>query len=682
MKNFQFIFLRLCIYLFAGIFLAFYIDISFEILVISGAASLCFFLFSFYRSRVRLFPDALLGIASFLLIFYLGFLSTFFSIPNNQSNHYINKNIEPTDSWIISGKISEELKPTAFSEKFILEAESLILKDSKLETQGKILLNVYHDSLQKLTLRPGTRVMLTWTPEMIKEPLNPFQFSYSRHMKQLKVERQLTLGPSEILITGYDPNLREYAWNLREQLILNLKEYDFGNNELAVFQALILGQRRDVSNELYKDYAAAGAIHILAISGLHIGILLLFLNFLLNPIENLKYGRFIKPVLIIILLWSFAFLTGLSASVVRAVFMFSFLAVGLQLKRKTSSLNSLFLSLFFLLLLDPYYLFQVGFQLSYLAVFSIIIFQPLIYQIFLPGNKIIDYFWKIISVSLAAQIGVIPLSIYYFHQFPGLFLFSNLVVLPFLGIILAIGIIVIILAAFRLLPNILEELFGSMLQSLNIFIEKVAAIESFVVSNIQLSLLQTTLLYLIILAGLFMIRKVDYQRISFLLISIILFQVITLYSKADIPATEAIVFHRSKQSVIGIKEEGIFRVYSGEKVDSTFLNDYLRERNIQKLENHQISKIMNFSNRLTLVIDTSGNYNLRGFDPELLILRNSPKINLERLLDSISPNHIIADGSNYHSFINRWQKTAENKKILFHYTGEKGAYILEKKKLD
>ncbi|PTX41693.1 competence protein ComEC [Christiangramia gaetbulicola] len=680
MKNFRFIFLRLCIYLIAGILLAFYMEISRQVLMITGGVILCFFLFSFFRSGKLLFPDDLFGIASFLLIFYLGFFIAYFNIPENQPDHYIKQNIELTDSLIITGKISEELKPTAFSERFIMEAEGLISGDSEKSIHGKVLVNVFRDSTNKDFLRPGMRIMVPWKPEAIKAPLNPFQFSYSRYMKQLKVEQQLNLDPSKISISSYDPSFRDKAWNLRERLIQNLKNYNFGKDEIAVFQALILGQRRDISTELYRDYAAAGAIHILAISGLHIGILLLFLNFLFKPIENLKYGRFIKPVIVIILLWSFAILSGLSASVVRAVFMFSFIAVGLQLKRKTSSLNSLFLSLFFLLILDSYYIFQVGFQLSYLAVLSIIVFQPMIYQVFSPNNKVIDYIWKLSSVSLAAQIGVIPLSIYYFHQFPGLFLLTNLVVLPFLGILLALGILVIILAAIQILPVFIEESFGKLLNSLNLFIEKVADLDQFVISNIQLDLLQTIVLYLIILAVVLMIRKINFERLSFFLISILLFQVVTIYAKANIPAREAIVFHRSKASIFGIKETSDLKVYSEGKVDSTFLIDYLRERNIERLENFQIPKILEFSNKLILVIDTAGNYNLKQLKPELLILRNSPKINLERLLNNISPEEVIADGSNYFSFISRWKVTAENKKIPFHYTGEKGAYVLKQDK--
>ncbi len=677
MKNFRFIFLRLSIYLIAGILLAFYIEVSLLPILILGASILSFFLFTYFRARTLLFPDHLFGFTAFLTIFYLGFLTAYFIQPSNQPGHYISQNIEPTDSLLVSGIISEELKPTAYSQRFILETESLIKNGEKKKIKGKVLINLTADSLKTLSLKPGIRILLPWTPEEIKVPLNPFQFSYKDYLSQLRIEKQLNLKPSEVIINGSETSLRSRAWNFRERLIANLKEYNFEADELAVFQALILGQRREINNELYKNYAAAGAIHILAISGLHIGILLLLLNFLLKPLENIKHGRFLKPVFIILLLWAFAFLTGLSASVVRAVCMFSFLAIGLQLKRKTSSLNSLFLSLFFLLLINPYYLFQVGFQLSYLAVFSIIIFQPFLYGLITTKIKILDYFWKLTTVSLAAQIGVIPLSIYYFHQFPGLFLVSNLVLLPFLGIILLLGITVIILAEFSILPGILEKLYSYLLNLMNRFIEKVAEVDSMVLSNINFSLLQTLALYLIILSFIFFISKINFQRISLFLIGIILFQVSGIYHKWNIPAHETVIFHQSRNTVLGHKNDKNFQVFSNSEKAPVLLNDYLRERNIKQTEYRSIPNITILNEKLTIIIDTIGSYELENFSPQLIILRNSPKINLDRIIALYSPEIIIADGSNYKSYVTRWKRTSENKKIPFHYTGEKGAYILK-----
>jgi len=677
LKDFKFIFLRLSFYLILGILSAFYFPVNSRILLISGVFVLVLFLITFIRSRQLIFPDVHFGITSFLLIFYLGFHTTYFSIPKNQPDHFINHQTENNSPTILVANVSEELKPTAFSQRFILETKSLISEEEVIFTHGKLLLNLTTDSSSTSILKPGMQLLIPWTAEEIKAPLNPFQFSYKEYTRQLKIERQISISPLEVKIRNTEPaTLSSKSWNIRERLISDLKKHDFGKNEIAIFQALILGQRRDISESLYKNYAAAGAIHILAISGLHIGILLVLLNFLLQELNRFKYGRVIKAILLIALLWSFAILTGLSASVVRAVSMFSFIAIGLQIKRKTSVLNSLFLSLFILLLINPHYIFQVGFQLSYLAVFSIIVFQPFIYGLFKPTIKIIDYLWKLSSVSLAAQIGVIPLSLYYFHQFPGLFLLSNLVILPFLGVILALGIIVIILASINLLPDFLTKLFDLILSLQNEFIKWIAGVETIVFSNIHLSFFQTLSIYLFFLGILFIIIKANYYRVYFLLISILIFQASTIYSEQITPVTEATIFHRSKHSIIGVKERKKLHIYSDKASEIHILDDYIRERYIEEIEIDKLPEIINILDRLTLIIDTTRNYNISNFHPEILILRNSPKVNLERLIDQLLPKQIVADGSNYNSYVNRWRETAANKKIPFHYTGEKGAFIV------
>ncbi|GAA4307585.1 ComEC/Rec2 family competence protein [Pontixanthobacter gangjinensis] len=666
-------------YLVAGMLLAFYTEADIKIVFTGFGIILLLSILAYIRARNQLFPDSLFGITCFLMIFSLGFCTAYFNKPENQTGHYIKYFSQPTDSLMISGIITEELKPTKFSRRFILETRELISPGKSIAITGKVLLNILADSTQNKTTRPGHIILSRWKPEEIKKPLNPFQFNYGKYLKQLKIEREIQIKDSGIKIIGEKDDISTQAWHSRERIISGLKKHNFGADELAVFQALILGQRREISDELYKNYAAAGAIHILAISGLHIGILLLMLNWLLKPLDRSRKTRLLKIILILLLLWSFAFLTGLSASVVRAVCMFSFIAVGMQIKRKTSSLNSIFLSLFFLLLINPYYLFQVGFQLSYLAVLSIIIFQPIIYKLWTTKIQPVDYFWKLTSVSLAAQIGVVPLSLYYFHQFPGMLLLTNLIILPFLGIILGMGILVIILSVLGILPGIMEEIFSIILKGLNVFIEFIAGIESLVFSNIHFSLLQCLSLFLVILSLVILSKKVDFYRISFFLISILIFQLASYYEKWQLPYSESIVFHSSRSSMIGNKIEQSLHIYSRDFLQENLLKDYSRERNIDRIIKKKPEDILELSGKLCLVADTSSNYEIHNFKPEILILTGSPKVNLERLIDQLQPKQIVADGNNFRSYIELWRKTSENTKIPFHHTGEKGAYIIENK---
>lgn len=676
MKNFKFIFLRLSLYLIAGMLCAFYLPPEKMVLFPFCFTAILFFIFAFYRAQKQLFPDSVLGIASFLLIFATGLSTAYSSIPENQPAHYLNIDPEPSTPILAQGTLTEELKPNTFSRRYILKVEKLITKNEILKTKGKILLNIKTDSVAT-DLKPGFSLLLPWEPTEINTGLNPFQFDYRKYMKSLKVERQLQTEISQVkIISPRDNDVLLLAGNLREEIIQKLKKYDFPEDELAIFQALILGQRRDINDVLYQKYAAAGAIHILAISGLHIGILLLFLNFLLKPLEKFKSGKYIKPVTLILLLWAFAFITGLSASVVRAVCMFSFIAVGMQLKRKTSTLNSLFLSLFFLLLINPHYLFQAGFQLSYLAVFGIITLQPVIYKLFSTPVKVLDYFWKLTSVSIAAQLAVLPLSLFYFHQFPGLFLLTNIVVLPCLGFILISGLIIIVLVNFGLLPGLLIKIFACSLYLLNMFIGKIAGIETMVITEIDFSSLQMLSAYLMLSIFIIFITNPDFKKLSLLLMSVVILQATTIYNKISIPENESVIFHKSRESLIGTKRNDTLKLFSSQPVKAEILKDYMRERQIENIMLEGIPKILSFSGKLSIIVDTAGNYNLRNFKPEYIILRNSPRVNLERLIDQLEPGAIIADGSNYPSFVELWKSSSKQKKIPFHYTGEKGAYIL------
>ncbi len=353
-------------------------------------------------------------------------------IPANQPNHYIHQ-IKSQDEAIfpLTAEVVELLKPTANFNRYIISAESI---DGK-RTIGKILLNLRKDSTY-VSPEIGDFIMLPAQFSEIKAPLNPHQFNYKEYLARAGILNQIYSEPKHIQILGYKPyNLFRIAESSRSKIIEKLEKANFSKNEFAIIKALLLGERRDISPTTYSNYAAAGAIHILAISGLHIGIVLWLLTIILKPLDSIKFGRVYRFIIILIFLWGFALITGLAPSVVRAVFMFSIIALGLQIRRNTNIINSLFISLFFLLLINPSYIFQVGFQLSYLAMLGIIGFQPLFQELWKPRFKIVLYFWKLLTVSLAAQLAVLPLSLYYFHQFPGLFFITNLVILPFLGLI-------------------------------------------------------------------------------------------------------------------------------------------------------------------------------------------------------------------------------------------------------
>lgn len=605
----------------------------------------------------------------------LGYFTAFIHIPENKPNHYINylEIISEDSSPLITAEVVEQLKPSIYQDRYIVK----VVNFNSQNVEGKLLLNISKENLSK-QLKIGERIAVSGKFEDIQEKLNPYQFDYSRYMKNLGVIKQLNISSNKFQILENSSNsLRSYAGNLRNRIIVKLKQQDFEKDEMAVIQALLLGQRQELSKEIQANYASAGVIHILAVSGLHVGIILFMLNWLLKFLNRWKYGVVIKTLFLLALLWSFALLAGLSPSVVRAVSMFSFVAIGLQLKRRTSVLNTLFASLLILLLINPYYIFQVGFQLSYSAVFSIVIFQPYIASLFRTKNKISGYLWKIASVTIAAQIGVLPLSLFYFHQFPGLFILSNILILPFMGALLAMGFILIFMILIGLNPVLVSQFYGWCISLLNNFVNYIASLDVFVLKNIPFSLALCVGFYLLLIAVSFLLKKLSFRNVAFVLMSVLTIQLVFIYEKGENSTEEFIVFHKSRSTEVGLYDGEKFNYFTSNiQTIPSIINDYKIGKNIEGTKPSVLKNIYRFKEKDILLIDSLGFYSISNYSPKIILLTNSPKINLARLIIDLNPEIIVADGSNYKTMIARWKKTAHNKKIPFHITGEKGAFII------
>lgn len=228
-------------------------------------------------------------------------------------------------------------------------------------TSGKILVNLQKDSL-KIRCKVDDQFYVPADFKIISAPSNPYQFDYKTYLARQGIHQQLFVTNSQWKpLEEPSFSVLGFAATIRNNVQQSLQKYSFSTNSLGIINALLLGQRQELSRELLEDYANAGAIHILAVSGLHVGILLFLLNILLKPLRNIPYGKPIQLLLTVLLLWSFAFIAGFSASVVRAVTMFSFVPFGQSLNRKTPIEFSLISSAFLLLVVHPLFLFDVGF---------------------------------------------------------------------------------------------------------------------------------------------------------------------------------------------------------------------------------------------------------------------------------------------------------------------------------
>lgn len=676
MKLLNFTIIKLTICLVIGILLAHFLKLNFHtvLYVTIGLVFLIGIYWLVVKSKIHRSP--LFGCLAYLCMIGVGI--TTYNLQNEtlRPQHYTHHNSSKNFNAIVF-QVEERLKPDAYNDKYIVAIKSFNDK----EATGHLLINIKRDSLSK-PLNVDDVLFTSTDLKTIQKPLNPYQFDYSKYLELKQVYHQLYLSSSTILkISDSKSTIYGYADQLRKKINKRLEDAGFKDSTLSIINALLLGQRQTIDKTTYNNYVNVGSIHILAVSGLHVGAILLVLNFLFKPLLYLKYGHFIRPFILVAILWSFAVIAGLSPSVTRAVAMFSIISIAMHLKRSTNIYNTLVISAFVILLFKPTFLFSVGFQMSYLAVLGIVSVQPIIYKLWKPKYIIPDKLWQIFTVTLAAQAGVVPISLFYFHQFPGLFFISNIVVIPFLGLILGFGLLIIALALLNALTEPLVIAYSFIIDSLNNFIAWVAQFEDFLFKDIPFTILQVIITYLIIIA---LIQVYKFQNFKWTTISLVLiigFQGVNFYNRNKNQNDAFIIFNKSRHSMIGAKQNEKLTLYHN--LDSLQLKtnhaikNYKVGESIDYIISDSLQSVYQYENQTILVIDSLAVCKGITFNPNYILLRNSPRLNLNRVIDSLKPQHIVADASNYKSYLKRWKATCEHKKLPFHQTNEKGAFILK-----
>jgi len=673
MKELQFPLVKIIFWFVLGILFSYYQNTNPELAFSALFISFSLFIISyFYANKIRN-SNIIFGISLYLLFFFFGITTQAIHTDFYQSENYIHDVTSSEKEHLITVVLREKLKDTKYSHRYIAYVKNI----DHQKSSGKILVNFYKSTDE---FKPGFGNYIYLKSAVLKheKPKNPDQFDYGSYLTHKSILAQTYVNSDDYKVSSkIDKNIWYYSDQLRNRIIDNLKKSGFEHQELNVVAALILGQQQDISPEILHDYQFAGAIHILSVSGLHVGYLLLFLNFLLGALPKTKLFNTIKLSAILLSLWGFAILAGLSPSVVRSAAMFSIVAIGLHLNRKTNIYNTLCISMFFILLFEPSFLFDIGFQLSYVALFFIIWLYPLINDIWNPKYKIIKYLWEIMAVSLAAQIGALPLSIYYFHQFPGLFFITNLIVIPILGFIMVLGVLVMLLAAFNFIPAVLSKTLEWSISFLNEIIHWVASFESFIIKSIPFNGLLLLSLYLIIIAFAIWFKKPNNYKMIVALATTVLFQsayLTTVWKQKN--QKEFIVFNVKKATLIGKKEGDKITLLTNDTLqENTMLNSYLTANFNPEVDQKKLQNLIYFNQNKILIIDQSGIYPT-SIHPDVVVITKSPKLNLERMLKSLRPKIVVADASNYKTFLKKWKATCIKEKIPFHATGEKGFYRL------
>ncbi len=401
------------------------------------------------------------------------------------------------------------------------------------------------------TLSGGKIIILNSRLRKVYNSKNPCEFDYKRFLECKGIRYRSYIKTGTWQTVGQRDDLITFAVKFRNKLLDIYRKYGIDDNEFAVLSAFTLGYKDELNREIRHAFISAGAMHFLAVSGLHVGIIFYVLNSIFKFCGRTKYGKNIKLILVITILWFYALLTGLSPSVIRASAMFTLIQAGLSLNRTINIYNIVAFAAFSILICHPLDIYNAGFQLSFLAVLSIIFFQPLLYKLLVLKNMIIEKLWMLFTVSVSAQLGVFPIIIYYFHHFSVYFWLSNILIMFPLALSIYLAILLFIFSPVNQAALIIARILDIILKVINFFIMTIEKLPGSMIENIYNNSLETILIYILIICiSMFILfKKRHYLQVTLIclicLLSVNFLRTCKIYKQKKI-----IVFNINKHTAV------------------------------------------------------------------------------------------------------------------------------------
>ena len=510
---------------------------------------------------------------------------------------------------------------------------------------------------------------------------NPYSFNFQRFYANQGIYHQGSIIDWQLI--EQSNSFYRLLINQREKLLSILAQHLPSENEFAVGATLCLGSKQFLTDELKNEYSSTGAMHVLAVSGLHVGIVFSFIFLLLSTFKTRKSHWLGAKILFTLLcLWMYAFLTGGTASVLRAAVMFSFITVAIYLRWTTNIYNTLSAAAFCLLVNNPNLLFDVGFQLSFTAVAGIVYLQPKIYPWFSFDFKPVDYLWKLSSVGIAAQIATFPIGLYYFHHLPIYFIITGVFVVPFAYMILTTGIILFVL---NYVSAFLATWVGYFLYFLiwtnNSLIHLVSEIPGQHIGDIFITSLGIGALYLILYV---MDRYMKRGHGTSLLVVYLFFFSSIIYLTHDEDAGYFCIYHTRSEQLIDLAYNGDLVTLKSEAMSNdkaNFAADNLRQFHGLSSELVSNNKIVAFKSIYLLgdlkigVIDKPISL-IKNIHLDCLVLSNNADVNIRDLQERVRFDQLVFDSSNSKESIGSWVAECEALEINCHDVNEEGAYYV------
>lgn len=570
-------------------------------------------------------------------IYYSGLILLFFTLFSLQHTKNYNQ-YTPIDESILGKEVLLKLKIVETyrsSEKYKKYKAEILQIDSFTYSKTNIL---FYLNKEKQDLYTGDKVWISSKIHPTPKSLNPHQFDYSKYLKRQRIH--YNVFSNSIILKENGTGFIHYCSLLKKDIYNSLLNLGYDKQSADQIGAMLLGDRTEMNREVEDSYRKTGVVHILSISGLHIIMVYSIFYFLLYPLIYIKNGKSIRIFLSLILIWAYVLLVGFFPPVLRSAIMIAIYHITVAVHRNPNIYHTLAVSAFILLIINPNFLFDVGFQLSFSAVFFIVFFHKAIQPYIKTKSKTLKYLYNFIATCTSAQMGTLPFTILYFNQTSGLFLFGNIVLISASYIMMIGGMISIALLLVGWDFVLWRMFFDWFMKTCNQYIAWLSSFDFFVFDSLFLTTFDAILLFIGLIIIRYIIIQAKFKRVFTLLFLILLFQASRFYHQHQINMkNELIIFNFHKNTIIGKRKGSILLIYMDDLNDSARFQQYtLRSYAIkEKIKTIHFKSLNQFNSNQDL-------------NPNYLLIQKNTTLHKTTSLDSNTNNMIfILDGSSYNN---------------------------------
>jgi len=610
------------------------------------------------------------GIAILLMIFSVGGVVHSFKIKE------LNSNSSKTEI-VHFLKIIEKHKKTNIGRRYLAE---IYQKNEPYEYLTKCYVYT-KDSL--ILFREGDIIISNSKLEQIKNTSNPGSYNFQKESARKGVFFKTSIiDQIEFSLIGYDKNMFGQLINKNQDWILETLRQSLNNSENSgLAEAIMIGHRDDLDPSLLNSYTNTGVVHVIAISGLHVGLIFSIISVIINTIMGQAKGKWTSLFITLPLIWWFTILTGSTPSVMRSALMSTCIIIGNASERKSLALNSLMAAAFIQMFLNPNIVSDLGFQLSYTAVGSILIFNPFISKFLYVKNKLVKICWDMVCVTIAAQLLTTPISVYHFHQFPLLFLFTNLIAVPLSSFILVAEILLCLAHLMKLKTDLFSIPINFLIEIMNAYVRKIESVPFAVINDLFIGIPTLVMLYFIFISLFFLIRDKKPINMLYLMLALITTNIVhNTHKILKSLERRIVILNVSKETFLMIQDGQHAMFISNKKLLEN--QDRMLTLKKQLVNKYWIknAEFMSIPQIPSMIKINSSNFLIDNRKPieRILLITGNPKVKLTEYANPADSSTLfVADASNKLWKIQQWETETDKLLLRFHTVPKMGPLILE-----